>query len=61
MAMYSMFGNVSRIINPMILGLIAQTLGPREALQFSTGMTLVGLILVVYMARRGSEDERPPE
>jgi MFS family permease len=61
MAVYSMFGNVSRIINPMILGLIAETIGPRGALQFSTGMTLVGLILVFYMARRGSEDERPPE
>jgi MFS family permease len=61
MAMYSMFGNVSRIINPMILGLIAETLGPREALQFSTGMTLVGLILVFYLARRGREDESPPE
>jgi len=61
MAVYSMFGNVSRIINPIILGLIAETIGPRGALQFSTGMTLVGLILVVYMARRGSEDERPPE
>lgn len=60
MAMYSMFGNVSRIINPMILGLIAETIGPRGALQFSTGMTLVGLILVVYMSRRGSEDESPP-
>jgi MFS family permease len=61
MAVYSMFGNVSRIINPMILGLIAETIGPRGALQFSTGMTLVGLILVVYMARRGSEDKRPLE
>jgi MFS family permease len=61
MAMYSMFGNVSRIINPIILGLIAETLGPRGALQFSAGMTLLGLILVVYMARRGREDERPPE
>lgn len=61
MAMYSMFGNVSRIINPIILGLIAETLGPKGALQFSAGMTLLGLILVFYMARRGREDERPPE
>ena len=59
MAVYSMFGNVSRIINPMILGLIAETLGSRQALQFSTGMTLVGLILVLYLANRGRE-ETPP-
>jgi MFS family permease len=53
MAVFSMFANVSEIINPLILGLIAETLGPRGALQFSTGMTLVGLILVFFLASRG--------
>ena len=52
MAVYSMFGNVSRIINPMILGYIAESLGPGRALQFSTGMTLLGLVLVYYLANR---------
>jgi len=51
MAVYSMFRNVSGIINPVILGFIAEIHGPRVALQFSTGMTLLGLILVYYMAR----------
>ncbi|TRO49137.1 MFS transporter [Candidatus Bathyarchaeota archaeon] len=59
MAVYSMFGNVSRIINPVMLGLIAETLGSGLALQFSTGMTLVGLILVLYLANRGPEERTP--
>ena len=55
MAVYSMFGNVSGIINPVVLGLIAENLGSRGALQFSTGMTLLGLVLVSYMAKKGEE------
>lgn len=51
MAVYSMFGNLSGIINPLILGLIAETLGSREALQFSSLMTLIGIVLVYYLAR----------
>ena len=59
MAVFSMFGNVSGIINPLILGLIAEILGARGALQFSTGMTLVGLILVFYLASRDREESLP--
>ncbi len=52
MAVFSMFGNVSGIINPVILGVIAETLGPRGVLQFSSGMTMLGLTFVYYMASR---------
>jgi MFS family permease len=61
MAVYSMFGNVSGIINPVVLRFIAETLGPRGALQFSADTTLLGLILVYYMARRGGDTERLPK
>jgi len=58
MAVYSMFGNVSGIINPLILGLIAEVIGTKGALQFSAGMTLFGLILVYFMASKNiSTDE----
>ena len=60
MAVYSMFGNVSGIINPVILGFIAETLGPRGALQFSAGMALLGLTLVYYMAKKGGGNKMPP-
>jgi MFS family permease len=50
MAMYSMFGNLSGIINPLILGLIAETIGSKGALQFSTVFTLIGVVLVYYLA-----------
>lgn len=51
MAVYSIFGNLSGIINPLILGLIAETIGPRGALQFSTVFTLIGVALVYLLAR----------
>jgi len=50
MAVYSMFGNLSGIINPLILGLIAETVGSKGALQFSTIFTLVGVALVYGLA-----------
>jgi hypothetical protein len=53
-----MFGNLSGIINPLILGLIADAIGTEGALQFSSGMTLLGLILVYFMASKNfSTDE----
>jgi MFS family permease len=54
MAVYSMFGHISGIINPVVLGLIAEALGAEGALQFSTGMTLLGLILVYFLASKGA-------
>ena len=49
MAVFSMFGNLSGIINPLILGFIAETFGSRGALQFSSIFTLIGVILVYYL------------
>jgi MFS family permease len=54
MATFSMFGNLSGIINPLILGLIAENLGSRGALQFSTMATILGVILVYYIASKNS-------
>jgi DHA1 family multidrug resistance protein-like MFS transporter len=56
MAMYSMFGNLSGIINPLILGLIAEAFGSRGALQFSTTTTIFGVVLIYLLASsaRGS-------
>lgn len=52
MAVYSMFGNLSGIINPLILGLVAEAIGTEGALQFSAGMTLLGIVLVYFMASK---------
>jgi len=52
MAVYSMFGNLSGIINPLILGLIAENIGSRGALVFSSAVTLIGVLLVYYLGRK---------
>ena len=56
MAGYSMFGNLSGIINPLILGFIAETYGAQGALKFSSVITLLGLILVYILASRKPVD-----
>ncbi|MCW4049717.1 MAG: MFS transporter [Candidatus Bathyarchaeota archaeon] len=54
MGVYSMFGNISSIVNPLILGLIAENLGTQGALQFSAGVTLIGVALIYMLINRGS-------
>lgn len=55
MAVYSMFGNLSGIINPLVLGVIAENFGPKGALQFSSAFTLLGLVIVYLLARKGDQ------
>ncbi|MFA9436923.1 MAG: MFS transporter [Candidatus Bathyarchaeota archaeon] len=52
MAVYSMFGNLSGIVNPLILGLIAESFGSQGALRFAALMTLGGVAFVVFLAVR---------
>lgn len=58
MAVYSMFGSVSGILNPLLLGVIAESLGGRGAMQFASGFTLVGIAAVYALTRR---EARPHE
>jgi MFS family permease len=57
MAVYSMFGNLSGIINPLILGFIAETYGSKGALKFSSIITLLGLFFVYNLASRKTTNE----
>jgi MFS family permease len=52
MAVYSMFGNVSGILNPLLLGIIAENLGGRGAMQFAAGFTILGIITVYALTRK---------
>jgi len=52
MAVYSMFGNLSGIINPLILGFIAETYGSQGALKFSSILTFFGLFIVYILSSR---------
>ena len=52
MAVYSMFGNLSGIVNPLILGLIAESFGSQGALRFAALMTLGGVAFVVFFDAR---------
>ena len=51
-----MFGNLSGIVNPLILGVIAETYGSQGALKFSSIMTLFGLFIVYILASRNPVD-----
>jgi len=53
MAVYSMFGNVSGMVNPLLLGVIAESFGGRGAMRFAAGFTLIGIAAVYALARRG--------
>jgi hypothetical protein len=55
MAVYSMFGSVSGILNPLLLGVIAESLGGRGAMQFASGFTLSGIAAVSILTRRGAK------
>jgi MFS family permease len=58
MAVYSMFGNIGGIVGPATLGVIAENIGARGALQFSAAATVLGVALAMTLARRdaGSPD-----
>jgi nitrate/nitrite transporter NarK len=58
MAVYSMFGNIGGIVGPVMLGVIAERIGARGALQFSAAATMLGVALVMILAHRdtGSTD-----
>jgi len=58
MAVYSMFGNIGGIVGPVTLGVIAERIGARGALQFSAAATVLGVALALTLAHRdaGSPD-----
>lgn len=53
MAVYSIFRNIGGIISPMLLGIISEKIGVKGALQFSTGITLIGIVFVYILANIG--------
>lgn len=55
MAVYSMFGNIGGIVGPVTLGVIAERIGARGALQFSAAATVLGVALAMILARRDSK------
>jgi len=55
MAVYSMFGNIGGIVGPVMLGVIAERIGVRGALQFSAAATVLGVALAMILARRDSK------
>jgi MFS family permease len=58
MAVYSMFGNVSGMVNPLLLGIIAESYGGRGAMRFAAGFTVLGIAVVYALARRGTRSEK---
>jgi len=52
MAVYSMFGNVSGMVNPLLLGVIAENYGGKGAMRFAAGFTILGIAAVYALARR---------
>ncbi|MFH0849387.1 MAG: MFS transporter [Candidatus Bathyarchaeota archaeon] len=58
MAVYSMFGNVSGMVNPLLLGVIAESFGGRGAMRFAAGFTVLGIAAVYALARRGTQAQK---
>jgi MFS family permease len=54
MGLYNMFGSISNIINPLILGFLADVYGTKGAFQFTAIVSVVGMILVYLLNRRNS-------
>ena len=54
MAVYSMFGNVSGVVNPLLLGVIAEGIGVGGAMRFAAGFTVLGIVAVMILARTRS-------
>jgi MFS family permease len=54
MAVYSMFGNVSGVVNPLLLGVIAEGIGVGGAMRFAAGFTVLGIVAVMILARARS-------
>lgn len=52
MAMYAMFGYVSSIVNPLILGFIAEGFGTKAALQFSAIASIILVFPVYFLGRK---------
>jgi MFS family permease len=55
MAVYSMFGNIGGVVGPVTLGVIAERIGARGALQFSAAATVLGVALAMILAHRDSK------
>ena len=52
MGLYNMFGNISSIINPLILGFLADTYGTKGAFQFTAAVAVVGMISIYVLNKR---------
>ena len=54
MGLYNMFGSISNIINPLILGFLADVYGTKGAFQFTAIVSIMGMILVYMLKRKNS-------
>ena len=54
MGLYNMFGSISNIINPLILGFLADVYGTKGAFQFTAVVSIIGMILVYVLKRKYS-------
>jgi MFS family permease len=54
MGLYNMFGSISNIINPLILGFLADVYGTKGAFQFTAVVSIIGMILVYMLKRKYS-------
>jgi MFS family permease len=49
MGLSSMFGNISNIVIPLILGIIADSYGTNRAYQFTSGIAIIGVIILLIL------------
>lgn len=52
MGLFSMFGSISNIINPLILGFLADVYGTKGAFQFTAVVSVLGMVIVYVLNRK---------
>ena len=54
MGLFNMFGSISNIINPLVLGFLADIYGTKSAFQFTAMVAVVGTVLL-HLVNRGKQ------
>jgi MFS family permease len=54
MGLYNMFGNISNIVNPLILGFLADVYGTKWAFQFTGWLAIIGIGAIYLLNKRAS-------
>ena len=59
MGVFSTFSNISGIISPIVLGVVAETFGINATFRVSFGLAVLGLVILSVISRANSKPRSP--